>query len=166
MSTAISTSWSATWSATCRSASKKRATVELGPLPAIDGDPLQMRQLFQNVIGNAIKYRKPDTPPTVSVAGRLLGANDSRPVQMMSLGALAEFKIVDNGIGFDMRYAEQIFTIFQRLHGRGEYEGTGIGLATVRKIVERHGGVIIAESEPGVGSTFTFYLPIAQGRKD
>ncbi|MGZ0187693.1 MAG: sensor histidine kinase, partial [Alphaproteobacteria bacterium] len=93
-----------------------------------------------------------------------LGPGDNRPPQLMSGGQIVEFNIQDNGIGFEMKYAEQIFTIFQRLHGRGEYEGTGIGLATVRKIVERHGGVIAAHSEPGIGSLFTIHLPIAQGR--
>ena len=80
----------------------------------------------------------------------------------MSVGMMAEFVIQDNGIGFDMKYVDQIFTIFQRLHGSGDYGGTGIGLATVRKIVERHGGLIVAESEPDVGSTFTIYLPVTQ----
>lgn len=138
--------------------------VSVGILPMIAADPMQMRQLFQNIIGNAIKYRKPDTPPEVRVEARLLGKDDPRPDEISTLGQLAEITIVDNGIGFEMKYAEQIFTIFQRLHGRGEYEGTGIGLATVRKIVERHGGAIVAESEPEVGTTFRIHLPVAQGR--
>lgn len=145
---------------------ESHGSVVLGDLPTIDADPMQMRQLFQNVIGNAIKYRKPDAPPEVKVDARLLAADDPRPPHLMSLGPLAEFRISDNGIGFDMKYADQIFTIFQRLHGRGEYEGTGIGLATVRKIVERHGGGIVAESAPDVGSTFTIHLPIKHGRND
>lgn len=136
--------------------------VSIDDLPTIEADALQMRQLFQNTIGNAIKYRKQDEPPKVAVACEILEATDKRPPHLMALGRVAKFTVQDNGIGFDMKYAEQIFTIFQRLHGRGEYEGTGIGLATVRKIVERHEGAIIAESEPDVGSLFTIYLPIAQ----
>ena len=136
--------------------------VHVDALPQIDADQLQMRQLFQNIIGNAIKYRKPDEAPRVSVSGRVLAKGEKRPAQLMSVGMMAEFVVQDNGIGFDMKYVDQIFTIFQRLHGRGDYEGTGIGLATVRKIVERHGGLIVAESEPDVGSTFTIYLPVTQ----
>lgn len=136
--------------------------VHCGALPQIDSDQLQMRQLFQNIIGNAIKYCKADEPPQVTVSGRLLAKGEKRPAQLISVGMMAEFVVQDNGIGFDMKYADQIFTIFQRLHGRGDYEGTGIGLATVRKIVERHGGLIVAKSEPDVGSTFTIYLPVSQ----
>ena len=114
----------------------------------IDGDPVQVRQLFQNLIGNALKFHKPGEAPHVQVY-----ALRRSPGQ-------AEVFIEDNGIGFDKKDADRVFLPFQRLHGRSEYEGTGIGLTICQKIVERHGGTIRAESAPGVGSTFVFTLPI------
>ena len=140
--------------------------VIVGDLPTIDADRTQMRQLIQNIVGNAIKYRKPDVAPVVTVDGKVMTANEARPPLLMSVGPVVELVIRDNGIGFDMKYAEQIFTIFQRLHDRGEYDGTGIGLATVRKIVERHGGVISATSQPDIGSVFTIHLPLQQLRQE
>lgn len=140
--------------------------VDIGDLPKIAADSTQMRQLFQNIVGNALKYRKPDAAPKVAVRGALLGPDDARPPLLADAALIAKFTVSDNGIGFDMKYAEQIFAIFQRLHGRGEYSGTGIGLATVRKIVDRHRGHIAAESEPGLGSTFTILLPVAQDGVD
>jgi signal transduction histidine kinase len=124
--------------------------VDLGELPVIDGDPTQIRQLFQNLIGNALKFKKPDVPPVVTVHGKVIPGDlkAGTPDQVV-------ITIADNGIGFDNQFREQIFTIFQRLHSRNEYEGTGIGLATVRKIVERHSGTISADGQPGVGSSFT-----------
>ena len=108
------------------------------------GDPVQLVQLFQNLIGNAIKYRS-DIPPHVHVtAARRDG--------------LWEFAVSDNGIGIDARFQERVFAIFQRLHTRREYPGTGIGLAICRRIVERHGGTIWFESEPGHGTIFRFTL--------
>ncbi len=123
------------------------AHVEIGSLPAIDADPLQMRQLLQNLISNALKFHREGVPPLVTVNG---SAESDR----------AQIVVVDNGIGFEEQYAERIFTMFERLHGRGTYEGTGIGLAICRKIVERHGGEIVARSTPGVGSTFIVSLPL------
>lgn len=121
--------------------------VEIGELPSIDADPLQMRQLLQNLIGNALKFHRDGVPPVVTVGGT---ANLMR----------AEIVVADNGIGFDEKYADRIFTMFERLHGRGAYEGTGIGLAICRKIAHRHGGEIRAESAPGAGSKFTVVLPV------
>ncbi|HEX7193180.1 MAG TPA: ATP-binding protein [Thermoanaerobaculia bacterium] len=123
------------------------AHVEIGKLPAIDADPLQMRQLLQNLISNALKFHREGVPPLVTVSGSVDGDH-------------ARIVVVDNGIGFEEKYAERIFTMFERLHGRGSYEGTGIGLSICRKIVERHGGEVVASSEPGVGSTFTVTLPV------
>ena len=123
--------------------------VELGRLPTIEADPLQMRQLFQNLIGNALKFRNPDTPPMVDLAG-------------VRRGSLIEITVRDNGIGFEEIYLDRIFEVFQRLHGRQEYEGTGMGLAICRKIVERHGGSITARSAPGAGATFIVKLPTQQ----
>jgi PAS domain S-box-containing protein len=123
------------------------AHVEIGALPAIDADPLQMRQLIQNLVSNALKFRRDGVPPLVTINGSVDGET-------------AQLVVADNGIGFDEKYAERIFTMFERLHGRGAYEGTGIGLAICRKIVERHGGEIVARSTPDVGSTFTVTLPV------
>ena len=133
--------------------------VVLGKLPVIDADPLQMRQLFQNLIGNALKFKKPDTPPHVEV----FAATDNGKVTEQEF---VELVCTDNGIGFDQKYAERIFEVFQRLHGRSEYEGTGIGLAVCRKIVERHSGDITVESVPGEGTRFTVKLPVRHSKGD
>ena len=136
-------------------------TVELGELPVIDADPLQMRQLLQNLIGNGLKFHKADVPPLVRVSAQLrdVSAGGERVP-----APRCEVTVSDNGIGFDQKYADRIFTIFQRLHGRTTYEGTGIGLAICRKIVERHGGTIVALSQPEQGATFVVDLPAQQPR--
>ncbi|MDJ0950858.1 MAG: PAS-domain containing protein [Alphaproteobacteria bacterium] len=134
------------------------ADIVIGDLPTIDADAMQMRQLFQNLIGNALKFSKPDRKPIVRVEGTIVLASSPS-----SRTDLCRLTVADNGIGFDNKYKDQIFTIFQRLHGRGEYEGTGIGLATCRKIVERHGGEIVADGRLDEGTTFTVTLPVAQG---
>lgn len=131
-----------------------RGEVLVGVLPTVDADALQMRQLFQNLIGNSLKYHRGETSPritiesraaTLTVAGRVLPAY--------------EITFSDNGIGFEQKYAERIFGIFQRLHGRAEFEGVGMGLAICRRIVERHNGTITAAGTPGVGAVFTIRLP-------
>ncbi len=127
--------------------------VEIGDLPTLDADPLQMRQLLQNLIGNALKFHRDGEPPVVTVTGSLLA--DGGP-------PWARIVVADNGIGFDMKYLDRIFTPFQRLHGRAEYEGTGMGLAVCRRIVERHGGALTAESAPGQGARFLITLPVRQ----
>jgi signal transduction histidine kinase len=128
------------------------AVINADPLPTIDGDAMQMRQLLQNILANALKFHKPDVKPEIRI---------SCVTECDTLhGDVARLMIKDNGIGFDNKFKDQIFTIFQRLHGRLEYEGTGVGLATVRKIVERHDGTIDANGEPGVGATFTVVLPL------
>jgi PAS domain S-box-containing protein len=125
------------------------ALVDVESIPTIEADESQMLRLFQNLIGNALKFRS-DGIPKVKVHGKLVGRG------------LCEILVEDNGIGFDRQYAELVFKPFQRLHGRSEYDGTGMGLAICRKIVERHGGSIRAESEPGKGSTFIVRLPVKQ----
>lgn len=122
------------------------ARVEVGELPTLGADPSQMRQLFQNLIGNALKFRRPGVAPVVRVTASQQGPS-------------WRVVVMDNGIGFDEQYAEKIFTVFQRLHGRSEYEGSGIGLSVVRRIVERHDGAISASSTPGEGAVFTITLP-------
>jgi light-regulated signal transduction histidine kinase (bacteriophytochrome) len=139
-------------------------TVEIGALPHLDADPMQVRQLMQNLIGNALKYKRPDIPPVVKISG-IHPIGDRSIVPLAAAADFCQIVVEDNGIGFEEIYAEKIFTIFQRLHGRTEYEGTGVGLAVCRKIVERHGGSITARSTPGLGSTFTVTLPIRQPKE-
>jgi len=126
------------------------ARVEVGSLPVIDADALQMRQLFQNLLGNAIKYRRPDLPSLVQLSA---ARADER---------YCTITVADNGIGFHQDHADRIFRMFERLHGRAEYDGSGIGLAICRKIVERHRGTIAAVSSAGQGATFTVTLPVSQ----
>ncbi|MGI8438476.1 MAG: sensor histidine kinase [Chthoniobacterales bacterium] len=133
--------------------------VELGTLPTLEADPLQMRQLIQNLIGNGLKFSRPEVPPLVKIESRLL-ENGAEPNE--EAVPRYEIAVSDNGIGFEEVYLDRIFELFQRLHGRQEYEGTGMGLAIVRKIVERHGGSITAKSAPGEGATFLVTLPLRQ----
>jgi signal transduction histidine kinase len=124
-----------------------------GDLPSVAADPTQMRQLLENLIGNALKYHREDVSPVVEVTGELIEEQANNQVRIL---------VRDNGIGFDEKHLDRIFEPFQRLHGRGEYEGSGIGLAICRKIVELHGGAITARSTPGEGTTFIVTLPIEQ----
>ena len=124
------------------------------PLPTIEGDFLHLRQLFQNLIGNAMKFRKEDVPPRISISSKILEEDLPK-----GLARRVELTFDDNGIGFDQKYADNIFTPFQRLHDRNAFEGTGIGLAICRKVVERHGGQILAFSAPNEGATFVVTLP-------
>ncbi len=123
------------------------ATVTWDPLPTVTGDASQLKSLFQNLIGNGIKFRKDTQPPIIHI-----GIDSASKKEW-------HFFIRDNGIGINPKYFDKLFTIFQRLHTYDKYPGTGIGLATCKKIVERHGGKIWVESEPGKGSTFHFTLP-------
>ena len=124
------------------------ATVAVGPMPTVMADRTQLEQVFSNLIGNALKYRRPEVPLEIRITAER--ANGSW-----------RFAVADNGIGIETQYFERIFVIFQRLHTKDRYEGTGIGLAVVKKIVERHGGRCWVESVPGEGSTFFFTLPAA-----
>jgi PAS domain S-box-containing protein len=136
--------------------------VEVGDLPAIEADPTQMRQLLQNLIGNALKFHREGETPVVKIHAETLNGRGEGAVGVCPGDGLCQIVVEDNGIGFDEKYVERIFQVFQRLHGRSEYEGTGIGLATCRKIVERHGGSITAKSAPGQGATFIVTLPVRQ----
>ena len=138
------------------------ATVEVGPLPEIQADSIQMRQLFQNLISNALKFHRPEIPPQIVISSQMVNAYDLFRSDSGSVTPLCEIRVRDNGIGFDEKFADQIFVIFQRLHGRAEYEGTGVGLALCRKITDRHGGTIVAEATDGQGATFIVTLPVQQ----
>jgi light-regulated signal transduction histidine kinase (bacteriophytochrome) len=120
---------------------------EMGPLPAVAGDTSLLRQVWRNLLDNAVKYTRGCDPARIRVQA------EERDGEVI-------FAVADNGVGFDMKYADKLFGVFQRLHRPEEFEGTGIGLANVRRIVARHGGRTWAESEPGVGSTFYFSLPL------
>ncbi len=124
--------------------------VDIGALPEVVADPTQMRQLLQNLLGNALKYCRPGQAPLVEVDAS------------MPTDELCKIKVRDNGIGFDEKYLDRIFGPFQRLHSREQFEGTGMGLAICQKIVERHGGTITATSVPGQGSSFIVTLPLCQ----
>ena len=138
--------------------------VDVGDLPSVEADPMQVRQLMQNLIGNSLKYYRRDVPPVVSISCDPVIEGPAK-CRSRSKGPYCQIKVEDNGIGFDEVYSDKIFTIFQRLHGRTEYEGTGVGLAVCRKIVERHGGSITARSTPGQGSTFLVTLPVRQPKE-
>lgn len=123
--------------------------VELGQFPEIDADELQIYQLFQNLIGNSLKFKREDVPPVVTIRSQIEGDR-------------VRIEVADNGIGFDEKYSDRIFGVFQRLHGRTEYEGSGIGLSICLKIIERHGGTIKPHSQIDQGTTFVISLPIKQ----
>jgi hypothetical protein len=127
-----------------------KATIDIAALPPIAGDATLIRQVWCNLIGNALKYSAKRAQPVIKVAGRIEGGE-------------AIYQIEDNGAGFDMRYAERLFGVFQRLHRAEEFAGTGVGLAIVQRIVARHGGRIWAQGTPGVGACFQFALPVRIG---
>lgn len=129
------------------------AEIDVGDLPTLEVDPVQMRQLFQNLIGNAIKFQKPDEPPRIEIRATIRASGVGRR-------KLCRVEVTDNGVGFDPKHAARIFSPFQRLHNRAEVEGTGMGLAICRRIVERHDGRISAESEVNAGTTFIVELPV------
>lgn len=128
---------------------EKSARIDAEPLPVAEVVPGQMRQVFQNLVSNALKFSGEGTPPLVKIAAQTLSGNRLR------------ISVADNGIGFDEAYLDKIFVLFQRLHGRKEYAGTGIGLAIVKKIMDRHGGSVTAHSQPGKGATFVLELPLS-----
>lgn len=138
------------------------ARINVDPLPIIDGDAGQLGQLFQNLLSNALKFRRPGVAPHIQIKSNQVAADQlphwvkpARPAR-----SYYQIEVMDNGVGFDEKYVDRIFQVFQRLHGRNEYAGTGIGLAICEKVVTNHGGAITARSQPGQGATFTIYLPV------
>ena len=132
-------------------------SVEIGELPTIEADPLQMRQLLQNLIGNALKFHRPQIPPVIKIYSQFL---NNQADNIFANSELCKIILEDNGIGFEEKYLNRIFNVFQQLHSSIEYEGTGIGLAICRKIIERHHGNITAQSIAGQGSKFLIVLSI------
>jgi light-regulated signal transduction histidine kinase (bacteriophytochrome) len=139
---------------------EKQAVVEYHNLPVVSGSYIQLLQLFTNLIDNAIKYSKPGVKPIIRISSSIVQGKD---IENFSAHQKEYhlLKIKDNGIGFEKEYANKIFEIFQRLHGKHEYSGTGIGLAIVKKIVTNHNGFIVAEGFRNIGSTFSIYIPTA-----
>jgi PAS domain S-box-containing protein len=138
------------------------AEVIVGDLPTISGDASQLRQLFQNLLSNAIKFHRPGVVPVIKVDAKRVLATDL-PISVKPIRSSRKYvqiDVTDNGIGFDEKYLDRIFEVFQRLHGRNEFSGTGIGLAICEKVVFNHGGAITAMSQPGQGSTFSMYFPV------
>jgi hypothetical protein len=139
----------------------KGAVITVEPLPVIKGHRRQMQQLFQNLVGNALKYARPGVAPEVRIRSRRVDGDDLSlpPDRRPGSGSYHLIEVQDNGIGFDQSDADRIFNVFTRLHGLAEYKGTGVGLSIVRKVVENHGGEIWAESSPSNGATFRLLLP-------
>lgn len=138
---------------------KKEASIYVGNLPTLTVIPSQMRQVFQNLIGNSLKFVKKDTKPVISVSSQIIAEKsfDSEPSED---GKYCRIEVKDNGIGFDENYIDRIFMIFQSLNVRSAYEGTGIGLAIAKKIIEKHNGLITAKSVANEGATFILILPL------
>jgi signal transduction histidine kinase len=132
------------------------ARIEFSNLPCLEADPTQMYQLIQNLVSNALKFREAGSQPVIQIN------SPERPADGADAEGLVWLSVRDNGIGFDEKYLDRIFQPFQRLHHIDEYEGTGIGLAICRKIIERHGGSLTAHSRPGQGAEFVVSLPASQ----
>jgi PAS domain S-box-containing protein len=149
---------------------KCQARLEVDRLAKIEADPVQMRQVLQQLLSNAFKFRRKDIPPHVKISSRIVTGPKAESLERFPVSNFnltprnphCLLSIEDNGIGFDEKYVDRIFVVFQRLHGRGAYEGTGVGLAICRKIVLRHNGEITATSQPNRGSTFLLLLPVKQ----
>lgn len=132
----------------------RRAVVEVGPLPSVRGNAIQLRQLFQNLLSNALKFTPPDRAPSVQISASLCSPEQMPTLYPNALGSYLGISVQDNGIGFEQQYVGRIFNLFQRLHGRNEFAGTGIGLAVCKKVVDNHGGYLTAYSQPDQGATF------------
>lgn len=139
---------------------EKNALIESDRLPTLKVIPFQMQQLFHNLLTNALKFSKRDLRPHIQIKSELLAGNAPDHLHLLPDMTYHHISITDNGIGFEPEYSTRIFEVFQRLHARTEYAGTGIGLAICKKIVENHNGAIFAEGEPGKGAAFHIYLPV------
>ncbi len=140
---------------------EKNAIFQINNLPAIEVVPQQFTQVFQNIISNALKFSKKDVQPVIKISGELI-QKKSADSKLSANGAYCRITISDNGIGFDEIYLDKIFSMFQRLHGKAEYNGTGIGLSITKKIIDNHNGIVTAKSKENEGSTFIIILPVKQ----
>lgn len=139
---------------------EKHAIIEVAELCLVDIIPFQFRQLMHNLIGNALKFSNPKLPPHILIQSNIVKGSKLHCELLVPEMEYCHITVKDNGIGFEPRFSERIFEVFQRLHGKEEYAGTGIGLAIVKKIVENHSGIVIATSEIKKGATFNIYLPV------
>jgi light-regulated signal transduction histidine kinase (bacteriophytochrome) len=138
---------------------QQNAVIKADSLPEAKIIPAQFRQLFQNLLSNSLKFVRPGLQPVITISHKIIKADDAIHYQLTPSNQYHKLEFRDNGIGFENEFAGKIFAIFQRLHGRSEYEGSGIGLAICKKIVEHHGGIIYANGLPDEGATFTIILP-------
>jgi signal transduction histidine kinase len=140
------------------------AIINIEPLPTVTGFKRQLQQLFQNLLSNALKYRQAESPPEITIRSSIVTGKEVTDSLPEAAGGQTFhcIEVRDNGIGFEQQYADKIFNMFQRLHGKQEYAGTGVGLSIARKVVENHNGAIWAQSIPGEGSSFFILLPIQQ----
>ncbi len=139
---------------------EKNAIIEVDKLPTLNVFPFQLRQLFHNLIGNALKFSKPNIPPQISITHKIVLGEEVKNAALLPNIKYSCFTVADNGIGFEQKYNQKIFEVFQRLHGKEVYEGSGIGLAIVSKIVENHHGKIIAEGILNIGAKFNIFVPM------
>jgi signal transduction histidine kinase len=140
--------------------SESHARIVVDHLPRLEINPGQMRQCFQNLLSNAIKFAKKGEPPMINIS--TVHGVDKLAQREDYFGKFCHIRVRDNGIGFEEKYAKSIFNLFEKLHPKDQYEGTGIGLAIAKKIVEKHNGHITVKSKPGVGSEFIVSLPVYQ----
>lgn len=139
---------------------EKKATIEVDISQKVSVIPFQFRQLVHNLIGNSLKFSKSDTAPHIVFKGEIVEGRELNNVAFIANKHYFHLSVSDNGIGFESQYKDRIFEVFQRLHGKTEYKGTGIGLAIVKKIVENHNGIITADGEINKGATFDIYIPV------
>ena len=140
--------------------SDKRARISSDSIPSMKVIPFQIKQLFLNLISNSLKYSRENVAPVITISYSQTQASDLPKIKFSKHDLYHTISIKDNGIGFDQEYAEKIFILFNRLHNKNEYSGTGIGLSICKKIVENHNGYITAEGKLDQGSVFTVYLPM------
>lgn len=145
-------------------AKETNAAIKVSRLPSLQAVPSEMKQLFTNLVSNALKFRKPDAPPAIEIASSAVTKSEMEKLHLPSGKDFVRITVRDYGIGFEDAYATQIFQIFQRLHGKSEYPGSGIGLAICKKIVDNHSGLLYAEGNPGTGAHFHVVLPTQQNQ--
>ena len=139
---------------------KNNVFIETGYLGKVNIIPFQFRQIFYNLISNSLKFSSPDHPLLIKVDSTIAQGKDLDNEKLLGETAYCHISLADNGIGFEQKYNDKIFELFQRLHGKSEYPGTGLGLAIVKKIVENHNGTITATGELGKGARFDIYIPV------